>query len=272
MSKEVVKCDEEIGLAEYLKIIIGRKFTIITIFLLSILIAVWVIGHKSKIYESSVIISLGSISSKLVMDKTEVLQEIQSQRFLSEVYNSLKLDDVNLNLQDILSSEDVNNPNLIKLVIKYPNARDAARICNSIASNFIAKGNMFLNRKIEVMKTQILELEERRNEIKNLKVNFTNKLYKTKNLDPYYSMVQSTASNYESLNNSLVERIFLLKDQIATAKEFEVFKSAKISQMHINFNTKIIFYIFSSFGLLFSIGFVLFQELWKGITKRDKEG
>ena len=144
---------EEIDLKELFSIFWNKKFQIISVIVVFIIIgAVYTMGFKTPVYTSSTTLLLASAST----DSTEATSNsitttdvtlnsnlietyselVTSKKVLGEVIENLGIDEDESTLENNITVSAVSSSQLIEIAVTHENANYAARIANEIARVF----------------------------------------------------------------------------------------------------------------------------------------
>lgn len=257
--------DNESDLMDYIKVIILRKKPILIIFFLSIIVATIISFSMPKVYETSTIIKIGTVStgyniSTLLFLKKENIQELQA-----ETYGSI-IKKLNLNIDEstfrkMIEVEDIMNTNFIKIKIRYMDPQLAIKICNTIADFFVQQGNEILEKKLSPIKEEIVNLEKR-SEIIEKEISRLKQIISSQKPNSDVFILQNGLSNYEILLFNLGEKTYSLKQVLIDSQEFEIFIPATISQ-NVKPNKRLIITASAILGLMIGIFAVFLQELMR---------
>ena len=157
--KNYLKADE-IGIMEYINLIIKRKNLVLSVFMISLIFGVMttILTVKPKVYEISADIQLGRIYD-LLINKNEAMKIITSNNLLLTVIqkSGMKIDVESL--KDAIKVEDIVGTDLVDIKIIYSDLDAGLMILKNIASGFILQEQPFYEKNISLMQGRLNELD-----------------------------------------------------------------------------------------------------------------
>lgn len=247
MAKPDYRDNDEIELSEYLNIIIKRKKLILVILLLTVSITAGVIFSRSRIYTAVSIVRIGS-AGQLLLSKKEALYEIGKFNNPDKISETFKIDADYLKSGSTILAEDIDATDLIRINVKNYSPDLARVICGILANNFVAEQNNFYNKRLELLKNEINRLE-----LTALDV-FSNKVTRSRaKVDPDIEIAKN--------------RIFSLKKELVSSKDFEVVEQAVVSKESFSRDAVSQIVTAAVSALVAGVLIVLFHEFLK---KRSK--
>lgn len=151
---------DEFDLKEYAKVILKRKRTIFNIILICVIIAAIVRILTPETSEVYAIVRIGTIS-KPIISKKQAIYEIRSKEIIDSVIEVLKLEPYAYNFNNMISSEEIDGTDLIKIKVRHTDLL-ADRICSAIANTFVAKNTFVYNKVITLLEKDIEKIKARR--------------------------------------------------------------------------------------------------------------
>lgn len=183
---------DEFDLKEYAKVIIKRRRTVRNIVLLCVLISSILGLLIPQTYDIYAIVRIGNISGPII-PKKEALYEIRSREILGIVAEVFKLNSNVYDSDNTISAEEISDTDLIKIRVRYSDSVLSARICNAIADVFVNQKNEVYDKLIALLKEQI-----------------------------------TAVRTSKPLNKYNLQKLFLLQERLAKAKNFAVIERSSI--------------------------------------------
>lgn len=213
---------DEFDLKEYAKVIYKRRRTIFNIILVCLLVSIITGLLIPQMYDVYAIVRIGSISKPLI-SKKQALYEIRNEEILDTISKDLKSNPYLYDFKKMVLTEEIRDTDLIKIKVKHADPALASRICNAIAEAFVAKNNSIYYRLIKLLEQ----------EIERLKI-----------------------SRYITDK----ERLFLLQQQLAEAKNFAVIEQTSIPKFSFWLNLGYKVFVAIIFGLMLGLFIIFIQE------------
>lgn len=266
--------EDEIDLREYIKVIIKRKKLILGIFIFAILASVIYSLLLPKIYETTSIIQLGSISEPLI-NKEEAQQIILNHSNLQSAIKELGLDIQSESLKKSIKFNVIQGTNLLSIKITSSNVDAALRLHDVIIKPLIAQGQeMYLKRvslinaRLKELNGEISSLEEDISRVQSLitgmpKINNISQ----QDISVRIILLQNSLSNYESNLNALRNQRGELELSLANAREFKVFSQPFRPENPIAPKKTQIVILAGLAGLMLGVFLAFLKEFWQGVKK-----
>ncbi|OQB14686.1 MAG: LPS O-antigen length regulator [Candidatus Omnitrophica bacterium ADurb.Bin205] len=266
--------EDEIDLREYIKVIIKRKKLILGIFIFAILASVIYSLLLPKIYETTSIIQLGSISEPLI-NKEEAQQIILNHSNLQSAIKELGLDIQSESLKKSIKFNVIQGTNLLSIKITSSNIDAALRLHDVIIKPLIAQGQeMYLKRvslinaRLKELNGEISSLEEDISRVQSLitgmpKINNISQ----QDISVRIILLQNSLSNYESNLNALRNQRGELELSLANAREFKVFSQPFRPENPIAPKKTQIIILAGLAGLMLGVFLAFLKEFWQGVKK-----
>ncbi len=258
--------DEEIDLRELINVLLRRKYIIIGITLMAILIA-GIINYAvlSPVYKSSATFKIAKIDSSLLFNKNEIENKIKSDYVLQKVADKLKFGLVPVELSNIIKIDSLDD-DYITLSTEHTSQKGYTR--NKVylyGSGYVTVSAEYgspekardivlsvINQFIEISKShyqdQIALLEkEKESTEKQIQINLLLN-YSIQIRDSY---------------NELAEKYYILENQILNSSNFELIKYPSIPQAPIKPNKKLNLAISGVLGLFLGVFIAFFTEFWQ---------
>jgi capsular polysaccharide biosynthesis protein len=226
--------DEEIDLREWLNVLGKWKIVVVSVFVISIFIAMIISSRAPRVYEISTTMRIGSISEPL-MKKSEVLWMILSEDFLKSVLQTLKIEMPVSLLKQTVEAEEIANTDFIKIKIRNQDPELGKRLDLAIANALVVEGQALYKKKMAYLEGEFKKfdgintvIEERMSEL--------NSTTSTMPLDLNYLSLQDTLSGYAPAHIELLTKMFVIKDYLAFSKDFAILESPFISRLPVALN------------------------------------
>ena len=264
--------EEEIDLRELINVLLRRKYIIMGITLMAILIAgVISCAVLSPVYKSSATFKIARIDGKLLFDISDVENRIKSDNILQEVNNELGLKIAFTKLSGFIKTDKMDNSGYVTVSAEYGSPEKARDIVLSVVNKFIEinqpyyqeqaelleKERKSIEKQIELEKENMEEVEKLRlNILKSEDLSLTEKQMQINLLLNYSIQIRE---NY----NELVEKYFILENQILNSSNFELIKYPSIPQAPIKPNKKLNLAISGVLGLFLGVFTAFFTEFWQ---------
>lgn len=263
------KClvENEVDLRDYLNILIERKIVVLSIFFITVIIAVIYSFLAPKVYEISSTVQLGSIND-LLIKREDAIEIILNKNSLLSIIRELNLTVDVESLQKGIKITDIANTNLLKIRMKSSNVDTGIKILNLLPSLLILQGQSISQHRITLINERLTELES---EIKNVQEN----IVKTQNLITGISssaeisqtdqslkiiLLQNTLPNYQANLTALRNQKNETKVLVANYREFKVFDAPIKPEYPIGPNKKQNVLIAGIISLFFGIFLAFFME------------
>jgi len=262
--------EEEFSIKQYVNVIRKRKKMIVSVFVLSILIAVVFNALTPSIYKTTAIIQNGYVTEE-VMKTREIEETIKSYGFLTPVMKKLNLEERRQILKNFIDVSNIKDTNYSKVVVTYPDADISLRLCRELVNLYIDLGNSVYQKKIELIRQQADTLKKQieliEDGITNIKELIHNLGTAQKLNDSEKSirllLLQSLISNYESNLQPLLDKYGKLQSVLSTAQEFKVIDLPMVPGLPLQSNKALNLAIGALLGLFAGVLWAFVAEFLK---------
>ncbi|MCX5713875.1 MAG: Wzz/FepE/Etk N-terminal domain-containing protein [Candidatus Omnitrophica bacterium] len=254
--------DDEIDLLDYIRIIIKRKITILSFFIIFLFIAAALVYLPRPFYEASSIVHVGSIDRSLmtVADAERLLKEnrfsiasslepssIISAAHLMRMYDSGK----------ITIKEDI-DANFLKITLLDKDKLLAMNICEAIVNMLNAEGNKIYNKERLIVNRQVRDYVIERAFI-NQQITLLKECLSMQDLVSYVKLLQEIKYFYKKKYEPLTNKVSYLKNALERSQDFWIIgvDSCVKEQKKLNFDQVL---AILGLGLLLGIVFSFSQE------------
>lgn len=288
--------DEEIDLRELINVLLKRKYIIIGITLMAILIA-GIINYAvlSPVYKSSATFKIAKIDSSLLFNKNEIENKIKSDYVLQKVADKLKFGLVPVELSNIIKIDSLDDDYItlstehtsqkgytrnkvylygsgyVTVSAEYGSPEKARDIVLSVINQFIEISKPHYQDQIALLEKE-KESTEKQMEIERENMDAVEKLrfdiLKSDDLSLTEKQIQiNLLLNYSiqirDSYNELAEKYYILENQILNSSNFELIKYPSIPQAPIKPNKKLNLAISGVLGLFLGVFIAFFTEFWQ---------
>ena len=264
--------EEEIDLRELINVLLKRKYLIIIITFIAILIA-GIVSYAvlSPVYKSNAIFKIAKIDSKELFDTNDIENRIKSDKIMQKVSNELKLDENYANLSSFIKIENLGESGYIGVSVEYSSPEKARDIVLSVINKFIDMNKSHYQSKIMLIEDEKKSVEtqmeiEKKNmgEVEKLRID----ILKSDDLSLTEKQIQiNLLLNYSiqirNRYNELVEKYYILENQILNSNDFEIIKYPSLPQSPIKPNWKLNMAISGVLGLFIGVFIAFFIEFWQ---------
>ena len=289
--------EEEIDLRDYINVLLKRKWLIIGIVLMAVVIAA-IISYAilPSIYQSSVTFKIAKIHKPLLYnvseainqleslpltligylyDFSEVKNEINSDNILKDVISELKLNLSPSELVNHIKVENIDNSGYVKVTVENTSPELARDIAFSLVNQFIELNQQYYQEKIALLEKEKQSIEkqmalemEKINEAEKLRLDIID----SEGLSLTEKQIQiNLLLNYSTQirehYNELVDKYYILENQILNSSNFEIVNYPSIPQAPIKPNRKLNIAIAGVLGLFLGVLIAFFVEYWQGGKK-----
>jgi capsular polysaccharide biosynthesis protein len=264
--------EEEINLREYINVLIKRKWLIIGIFLIAVLVA-WIVSYfvLSPVYQSTTIFKIAQVNDKFIFNLSDIENRIKSDQILQEVIKELNLDVLPVELTNLIRIQNLDNSGFVKITTENTSPEKARDITLSMTNQFIIENSKYYQEKIKVLLEE-KQLLDRQVELERGKIDEAEKL----RLDIIDSDGLSLTEKQIQINlllnystqirehyNELVNQRYALENQILNSDNFEIINYPSIPNNPIKPNKKLNLVIAGVLGLFIGIFIAFFVEFWQ---------
>ncbi|MDD3656689.1 MAG: Wzz/FepE/Etk N-terminal domain-containing protein [Atribacterota bacterium] len=268
--------EEEIDLREYIKVLIKRKWLILTIFLLLVITA-GIVSYLVllPIYESSVTFKIAQINDELLFDTNDIENKVKSDHVLQKVIDNLQLDVTLRELASIIKIDNINESGYVRLASESTSPETARDIVLSTVNQFVGLNQTFYQTKIDLLKKEKQSLEsqmtlerEKIEEAERLRLDIIN----SEGLSLTEKQIQiNLLLNYSTQirenYNLLANQYYTLENQILNSNNFEIINYPSVPQSPIKPNKKLNLAIAGVLGLFLGVFIAFFTEFWQSNGK-----
>jgi len=268
--------EEEIDLREYIKVLIKRKWLILTIFLLSVITA-GIVSYLvlPPIYKSSVTFKIAQINDELLFDTNDIENKVKSDYVLQKVIENLQLDVTLRELASIIKIDNINESAYVRLASESTSPETAREIVLSTVNQFVELNQTFYQIKIDLLKKERQSLEnqmtlerEKIEEAEKLRLDIIN----SEGLSLTEKQIQiNLLLNYSTQirenYNLLANQYYILENQILNSNNFEIINYPSVPQSPIKPNKKLNLAIAGVLGLFLGVFIAFFTEFWQSNRK-----
>lgn len=262
--------EDEVGLREYINIIIKRKKLLLGIFLASVFITAIVSLLMPRIYEITSTIQLGNVNELLIKNE-DAKAVMLNQNSLLSVINQLNLKIEIEKLRKNISIDDIKGTNLLKINIVYPDIDKAIKLSEAIINPFITQGQIIYQERLAIINERLKELES---EIKNAEGDIArtqtiiSSLHSSINVSQSdvslrIILLQNTLPNYESILSGLRNQRNGLKLMLSAAKDFKIVDQPIKPKYPVEPKKKQNVLIAGIMSLMVGILLAFFMEFWQ---------
>jgi len=268
--------EEEIDLRDYINVLLKRKWLIIIIFLIAVVTAA-IISYAilPSIYQSSITFKIAEVDGLLLFNASEIENEIKSDYVLQEVIKELKLKLTPGELAKIIKIETIDNKGYVKVTVENTSPELARDIAFSLVNQFIKLNQQYYQEKIALLEKEKQSIEKQM-ALEREKIDEAEKL----RLDIIDSEGLSLTEKQIQINlllnystqirehyNELVDKYYILENQILNSSNFEIVNYPSIPQAPIKPNKKLNIAIAGVLGLFLGVLIAFFVEYWQGGKK-----
>jgi uncharacterized protein involved in exopolysaccharide biosynthesis len=265
--------EEEIDLRDYINVLLKRKWLIIGIFLLAVITAA-IISYfiLPSIYQSSATFKIAEVKGLSLFNVSEAKNKIKSDQILQEVINQLKLKLTPAELAKIIKIETIDdNKGYVKVTVENTSPELARDIAFSLVNQFIELNQQDYQEKIALLEKEKQSIEkqmtlemENINEAEKLRLAIIN----SEGLSLTEKQIQinlllSYSTQIREHYNELVDKYYILENQILNSSNFEIVNYPSIPQAPIKPNRKLNLVIAGVLGLFVGILMAFFAEYWQ---------
>ncbi|MFA4889102.1 MAG: Wzz/FepE/Etk N-terminal domain-containing protein [Candidatus Omnitrophota bacterium] len=238
---------DEIDLLECVRFVLKRKITFLVVFLSAFAAALAFYLFSPKAYESYSIVRIGSISSPL-MSKDQVMETIEELR-----------GPINPELISAMET-DVGDNKYIKIAVRSQSAPLAEENCAAITAFLVKRGNKLYKKNILFEERQIRRIEQEKDLISQSLHALNQKLAK-QDAGNCGDMVQELKLYFEDKYTPIRKKIFNLKEQLLSARDFEIIKPPIVSKIVVESRINKALAILG-LGLILGILAAYIREFW----------
>lgn len=264
--------EDEIDLRDYIDTIVKRKKTILSVFLVSVILTTIISFILPKIYLSTAVIQTGIVVEPL-MNKAEAEETIKSSNLLNPIIEELGLDAKVEIIKSLIQVEGVKDAGFLRINVEYPGRDKSLAFCRSIAGSFLAKTDKLYQERLNLLRQRIEELDSQINSIKS-DIQSTQSLAQSFSASKKISETEAvriiilgnTLSNYKSNLTNLLNQKYGLQLTLSHAKEFKL-TDLLTSPKPVRPKTQMNLLIFGFSGLMLGVFVAFFQEYWTKSTE-----
>jgi uncharacterized protein involved in exopolysaccharide biosynthesis len=264
----------EVELIDYIKVILKRKWLIITGFLIAVVTAAVVSFLLPPVYESTAILEIGTIDYKPISSAESTAEILKSPLVQREVIKEL-----NLNLKPLELEKKIGiktKKNLITITAKAKSPQQAKEIANYFAKIAVKEGEKKYVEAKKVLENYMEELEKRSKEIEK---EIKKKEEKISQIDASSEAGARELGGYLGVINSLEARIDSLRGKIqnskfkisTTLRPTQVIRPATEPEYPKKPRKKLNVIIAGFLGLIVALGLAFFLEYWEKAKGSLKE-
>ena len=208
-------------------------------------------------------------------DFSEVKNEINSDNILKNVISELKLNLSPGGLVNYIKVENIDNSGYVKVTVENTSPELARDIAFSLVNQFIKLNQQYYQEKIALLEKEKQSIEkqmtlemENINEAEKLRLAIIN----SEGLSLTEKQIQiNLLLNYSTQirehYNELVDKYYILENQILNSSNFEIVNYPSIPQAPIKPNKKLNIAIAGVLGLFLGVLIAFFVEYWQGGKK-----
>jgi capsular polysaccharide biosynthesis protein len=264
----------EIGIREYIKVMIKRKKIILAVFLVSVIAAVILNLRMPNVYEITATIELGSVKELLIKNE-EAKAVMLNQNLLQSVIKELDLKMGVDSLKKAVKITDLAGTNLLTIKITYPDIDLALKINDAIINPFLTKGQIIYQERLAIVNERLKELDS---EIKNVERDISRTqalisgLPNANNISHSDTslrviLLQNSLPNYESILNALRNQKNELRLVFSNAKDFKISEKPTMPKNPVGPKRTLNVFIAGMFSLIFGVFLVFILEFFAETIK-----
>lgn len=264
--------EEEIDLREIINLLLKRRYLIISVTVMAVLIAA-IISYSvlPPVYRSVATFKIAMIDSEHLFDINDIENRMKSDNILKKVNDELKLNRNYADLSGFIKIENLNKSSYFIVSAEYSSAERARDIVLSTMNQFIEMNKPHYRSQIMLLENEKKSVEmqmelEKKNMEEVEKLRFD--ILKSDDLSLTEKQIQiNLLLNYSiqirDSYNELVEKYYILENQIINSNDFEIIKYPSLPQSSIKPNKKLNMAISGVLGLFLGVFIAFFAEFWQ---------
>jgi capsular polysaccharide biosynthesis protein len=257
--------EDEIDLADYIRVLIKRKVTVISVFLIAVIAAAAYNFTAPRVYQAQATLSVAKIDEPLISAQ-RAKKALTSRTILQPV--AAKLPDLTVKkLRKNLKIDILKDAGLIDLTFTYTNPQRAVKILQGITISFINKANRRYQQKIGLIRKQLSLLFAQKQAIKE-QVNNLVTQEAGENIGAY-AIMQNAVSNYHQTYSELAREFFRLQQRLDNAQGFALAEAPAADSKPLKPKPAQNISIAAVLGLMLGIFIAFWQEFWEKSMKKD---
>ncbi len=231
---------DEIDLMDYVIVLIKRKYTIIFITLIAVIVATIVSFTLSSVYKIDTVLEIGQVES-LLEKPDEIKHKVEGGIYALLIRNKLEIAE-----QDYpeIKVEHLEGSNFIDIIIESKDPELAQEILKQKNQLILKEHSLEFKKEIEKITQEVQDLQAEVNFLKDHKV------YADQGIA------------------SLQIRLLQKRQVLESAKETEIIKNPTVYYQPIKPNKKLNIVIAGMLGLFLGIFCAFFREWWRENKKR----
>jgi len=266
--------EQEVDLRDYINVMIKRKWTIINIFLVSIIATAVISLFLPKVYKTDAVVGNGYIDGDIIKTEDSV-NIITSTDVLAAL---IKKENMNISISDLkkmIDVKDIKKTSYLIITARGKTPEEAKGICGFLAKAYINYGNELYRKRESLRKKQLADIEARIIKVKA----------DVKNID---SMILKLSSDKLGLNPETMSKVILLKNILSgyrgqitglsnqrdivkyvlvKAMKFRIIDKAIAPEYPVKPKKKVMVGVAGMLSLIMGIFIAFFAEFWQ---KQDK--
>ncbi len=264
--------EEEIDLREIINLLLKRRYLIISVTLMVVLIAgIISCAILSPVYKSSATFKIAMIDSKHLFDINDIENRMKSDNILQKVKEELKFSGNYANLSSFIKIENLDSSGYVRVSAEHSSPERAMNIVLLVINKFIEMSKPNYQSKILLLEDEKKSVEmqmelEKKNmeEVEKLRID----ILKSDDLSLTEKQIQiNLLLNYSiqirDSYNELAQKYYILENQILNSNDFEIIKYPSLPQSPIKPNKKLNLAISGVLGLFLGVFIAFFTEFWQ---------
>ncbi len=146
---------DEIDLREYLRILWRRRHTVGAVTLAAVLAAVLFSLLSSPVYEAEALIQLSEESAPAYANPASAAQVLRNPSFLDGIARAAGLAVTGRGLRNLVKVDSVRDTRMIRLRVRYKDARQAEELTSAISLAFVARASVRVQEKRKPLEARL---------------------------------------------------------------------------------------------------------------------
>lgn len=261
--------DDEINLADYIKVIIKQKVLIGVIFITCVAGTAIASFLMPEVYQIDSTVRIGKIGDSLPLP-AEIIAKLKSKSLPRSIIQGTNENISIEELQKAIKIDNIKDTNFLKIRMESTDPDTAIDILNKIENKFISDSNVYYEKSVALIEERVRELHLRKEDIVK-QVKMLNQRIADNKMNSDYLLMENALANYENIYNELSTIEYSLKQDLLSAKNFEIIDPPANSTKPIKPKKKQMIAISAVLGAMLGIFVAFFVEFWQNSGVRINE-